>query len=73
MRRTSIIVLGTLIALMPLLGFPGWFKDIFFVVAGVAIALGEYIRTLVRKSPALNAEHASPELSQTSQGASGRE
>lgn len=49
MRRTFIIVLGILVAIMPFLGFPGLLKDTFFFIAGVVIALGEYVRILSRK------------------------
>lgn len=42
-KRTTIITLGILVALMPFLGFPGTAKTIFFVLAGIAIALIAYV------------------------------
>jgi len=43
-KNTKIIItLGTLTAIVPFLGFPGIVKDIFFVLAGIVIAVLTYI------------------------------
>lgn len=41
-KRKIIITLGILITLMPFLGFPGAVEDVFFVVAGLGVALAVY-------------------------------
>jgi len=40
--RNIIVTFGILIVLMPFLGFPGIVEDVFFVVAGLCIALVTY-------------------------------
>jgi len=42
-QRSIIITLGILVALFPFLGFPGGVKTTFFVLAGLAIVVSEYI------------------------------
>jgi hypothetical protein len=44
-KKSIIITLGVLIALMPLFGFPGGVKDVFFILAGLTIALLEIVLT----------------------------
>ena len=42
-KRVTIIALGFLVALMPFLGFPGGAKTIFFVFAGLLLAVMGYV------------------------------
>lgn len=41
-KRKIILWLGAIIAVMPILGFPSAWKDIFYFVAGVLIAWNSY-------------------------------
>ena len=40
--RNIIVTLGILIALVPFLGFPGMVENIFFVFAGLGVAIAAY-------------------------------
>lgn len=45
-KHSTIIILGILLALMPFLGFPIFYKDIFFVVLGLSIAMLAYFSNI---------------------------
>jgi len=46
-KRTTFIVLGIIIAIMPLLGFPGSLKDIFYHLLGGAVVLFAYFSDIL--------------------------
>ena len=43
-KYTIIIVLGFFIALMPFFGFPGSWKTVFFVIAGMSVVILTFLR-----------------------------
>jgi hypothetical protein len=45
-KHSTIIGLGILIALMPFLGFPPIVKDIFYVIAGLVVAIIAYFSNI---------------------------
>ena len=45
-KHSAIIGLGILVAVMPFLGFPPAFKDIFYTLAGLAISVVAYFTNI---------------------------
>ena len=54
-KDTAIVVLGFFVALMPFLGFPSLWETIFFVLAGVCIAI---LAFLLRKEVLMGISHS---------------
>ncbi len=47
--KNTFIILGTLIAVMPYVGFAGSIKDLFFLFAGLTIAIMGYLVQVAEK------------------------
>lgn len=46
-KHTAIILLGIAVAILPVLGFPAFFRDFLFVVFGLAIASLSYLSSVL--------------------------
>lgn len=46
-KHTAIIFLGILVALMPLLGFPSFVRDVIIILSGIGIAVLAYLSSVV--------------------------
>lgn len=46
-KHTAIIFLGTLVALMPLLGFPSFVRDVIIILGGIGIAVLAYLSSVL--------------------------
>ena len=46
-KHTAIIFLGILVALMPLLGFPSFVRDVIIILSGAGIAVLAYLSSVV--------------------------
>lgn len=63
-KHTTMIFLGILVAVMPVLGFPSWFRTGAVVISGLTIAVLAYLSSVVYcsncKKLIQNAENAIP-------------
>lgn len=46
-KHTAIIFLGILVALMPLLGFPSFVRDVIIILSGAGIAVLAYLSSVL--------------------------
>ena len=46
-KHTAMILLGIAIAILPVLGFPAFFRDFLFVIFGLAIASLSYLSSVL--------------------------
>lgn len=46
-KHTAIILLGIAVAILPVLGFPAFFRDFLFVIFGLAIASLAYLSSVL--------------------------
>ena len=46
-KHTAMILLGIAVAILPVLGFPAFFRDFLFIVFGLAIASLSYLSSVL--------------------------